>query len=226
MSIIHRTARRRVRFLGAASVSAALALGVAGHAFASDIGQFSAAAECDGGKGIITVTAKDPAGTPALVSVYLENNGADARFVGEQEVRGSAEGVSVVFAEDWKPGAVYRIRVKAGAEVDEDIRPNLTAPDTACADDSEDPKPAPSQPAATISAHPTSQAPAPATPQTSIPPASADSVPSPATGDSHLAATGSSSNTGLIIGIAAVLVAVGVAAVFLGLRRRGTNDDR
>ncbi|MFD5712352.1 LAETG motif-containing sortase-dependent surface protein [Streptomyces pharetrae] len=221
--------------LGVASASAALALGVAGTAFACDISEFSAAAVCDGTKGVITVTDKDPTGVPATVSVYLENNGADERLVGTQEVRGSREGVTITFAEDWKPNATYRIHVKAGNQVDEDIKPNLTTPSTPCkpGEETSTPTPTPSAtpsdtpPAsATPSAPADSATPSPSAPESSSAPAdTVSNAPSPAAGKSNLAETGASSNTGLIAGIAAALVVVGGGAVFLGMRRRGAKSD-
>ncbi|MEV8551019.1 LAETG motif-containing sortase-dependent surface protein [Streptomyces glaucescens] len=222
--------------LGVASASAALALGVAGTAFACDISEFSAAAVCEGTKGVITVTDKDPSGVPATVSVYLENNGADERLVGTQEVRGSREGVTITFEEDWKPDATYRIHVKAGDQVDEDIQPNLTTPSTPCKPGGESSTPAPTPsttPSDTPPATPAPSEPADsATPSPSAPEggssAPADTVsnaPSPAAGESNLAETGASSSTGLIAGIAAALVVVGGGAVFLGMRRRGAKSD-
>jgi LPXTG-motif cell wall-anchored protein len=221
--------------LGVASASAALALGVAGTAFACDISEFSAAAVCDGTKGVITVTDKDPSGVPATVSVYLENNGADERLVGTQEVRGSREGVTITFEEDWKPNATYRIHVKAGNQVDEDIEPNLTTPSTPCkpGEETSTPTPTPSAtpsdtpPAsATPSAPADSATPSPSAPESSSAPAdTVSNAPSPAAGKSNLAETGASSNTGLIAGIAAALVVVGGGAVVLGMRRRGAKSD-
>ncbi|OSZ57341.1 hypothetical protein OQI_27805 [Streptomyces pharetrae CZA14] len=221
--------------LGVASASAALALGVAGTAFACDISEFSAAAVCDGTKGVITVTDKDPTGVPATVSVYLENNGADERLVGTQEVRGSREGVTITFEEDWKPNATYRIHVKAGNQVDEDIKPNLTTPSTPCkpGEETSTPTPTPSAtpsdtpPAsATPSAPADSATPSPSAPESSSAPAdTVSNAPSPAAGKSNLAETGASSSTGLIAGIAAALVVVGGGAVFLGMRRRGAKSD-
>ncbi|MER6344265.1 LAETG motif-containing sortase-dependent surface protein [Streptomyces sp. NPDC001595] len=236
MSITRRNVARSVRVLGVASASAALALGVAGTALACDISEFSAAAECAGGKGVITVTDKDPSGVPATVTVYLENNGADERLVGTQDVKGSREGVTITFEEDWKPNATYRIHVKAGNQVDEDIKPNLTTPSTPCkpGDETPTPTPTPSEtPSDTPPATPTPSAPAesatptPSAPEGSTAPAdTASNAPSPAAGESNLAETGAGSNTGLIAGIAAVLVVVGGGAVFFGLRRRGANSDR
>ncbi|MFF0205007.1 LAETG motif-containing sortase-dependent surface protein [Streptomyces sp. NPDC005017] len=216
-----------MRALGVAAASAALALGVAGNALACDISEFTAAAVCDGNKGVITVTDKDAAGIPATVSVYLENNGADERLVGTQEVKGSAKGTTITFAEDWKPNAEYRVHVVAKGYVDEDIKPNLVTPSTPCKK-GDTPAPSPSTP----SAPPSESAPAPsesATPtptpsapqDASEPPAS--NAPSPAAGESNLAETGAGSNTGLIAGVAAALVVVGGGAVFFGMRRRGSN---
>ncbi|CAL9574517.1 LAETG motif-containing sortase-dependent surface protein [Streptomyces sp. enrichment culture] len=238
MSISRRTARRSARALGAAAASAALVLGATGDALACDISEFSAAAVCDGDKGVITVTDKDPAGIPAKVSVYLENNGADERLVGTQEVKGSREGTTITFAEDWRPNAEYRIHVLAEGYVDEDIKPNLKTPSTPCkkTDPSKPTPPSTPPPAPTPSQPPSQSAPAPAEPATPAPSAprsetpppaeTPGNAPSPAAGDSNLAETGANSNTGLIAGIAAALVVVGGGAVFLGLRRRGSGDNR
>ncbi|WP_030896640.1 MULTISPECIES: LAETG motif-containing sortase-dependent surface protein [unclassified Streptomyces] len=227
-----------VRILGVASASAALALGAAGTALASDINDFSAEAKCDDGKGVITVTDVDPAGVPATVSVYLQNNGADAKRVGEQVVKGSRAGTTVTFAENWKPDAEYRIHVKATGHVDEDIKPNLITPATACKKEKEPPAatpPASTPPASTSPAAPTpsaspskpaeeigTPAPAPSESESTTP---AGNAPAPTDSDSNLAETGANSNTGVIAGIAVVLVAVGGGAVFLGMRRRGTKSD-
>lgn len=220
MSINRRTVARSVRALGVASASAALALSAAGTALACNISEFSAEAKCDGDKGVITVTDVDPSGVPATITVFLQNNGADLKKVGEQVVKGSREGVTITFAEDWKPDAEYRVHVKAAGYVDEDIKPNLTTPSTACK--KEEP-PAPSAPASTPAEETDSPTPAPSE-SDSTPPAS--SAPSPAAGDSNLAETGANSNTGMIAGIAVGLVALGGGAVFFGLRRRGASSDR
>ncbi|MFE5891792.1 LAETG motif-containing sortase-dependent surface protein [Streptomyces sp. NPDC002285] len=218
-----------MRALGVASASAALALGFAGTALACNISEFSAEAKCDGKKGVITVTDVDPSGIPATVSVYLQNNGADLKKVGEQVVKGSREGVTITFAENWKPDAEYRVHVKAAGYVDEDIKPNLTTPSTACKKEEEEPPapsdtPTPSDSASTPAEE--TPAPAPSESESTAPADTASSAPSPATDDSNLAETGANSNTGLIAGIAVGLVALGGGAVFFGLRRRGTSSDR
>ena len=226
MSISRRTLARSGRILGVASASAALALGVAGNALACNINEFSAEAKCDGDKGVITVTDVDPSGRPAVVSVFLENNGADEKKIGEQEVKGSSEGVTITFAEDWKPNAEYRIHVKAGNLVDDDISPNLTTPATACKKEEEPtptPTPTPSDSASTPAED--TPAPTPSESESTTPAGTESNVPSP-NGDSNLAETGANSNTGLIAGIAIALVAIGGGAVFFGLRRRGASSDR
>lgn len=238
LSVSRRTASRRtgartVRALGVVSASAALTIGLAGSAAACNINEFSAEAKCVGDKGVITVTDVDPAGIPATVTVFLENNGADEKKVGEQVVKGSREGVTITFEEDWQPNAEYRIHVKAKPYVDEDIKPNLTTPATACKGEEE--PPAPSEPAPTPSdsastppedeAEPGTPTPSESGPETTAPADTSDNAPSPAVGESNLAETGADSNTGLIAGIAAALVAVGGGAIFFGMRRRGANSD-
>ncbi len=218
---------RAVRVLGVVSASAALARGNAGNALACNINEFSAEAKCDGDKGVITVTDVDPAGVPATVTVYLENNGADVKKVGEQEVKGSREGTTITFAEDWKPNAEYRIHVKAAPYVDEDIKPNLVTPATACKKEEEPPAstppatPTPSASPSKPAEETETPAPEPSESQSTSP---AGNAPAPA-GDSNLAETGANSNTGIIAGIAAALVVVGGGAVFFGMRRRGANSD-
>ncbi|MBV1940620.1 LAETG motif-containing sortase-dependent surface protein [Streptomyces sp. NPDC060006] len=227
MSISRRTARS-VRILGVASASAALTLGLAGNALACNISEFSAVAKCDGAKGVISVTDKDPTGVPATVTVYLESNGADERLVGSQEVKGSREGVTIDFSEDWKPNATYRIHVKAGKQVDEDIKPNLVTPSEACksSDTSTPPAtPSPSEkPSSPATPSATPESPEPSESQSTPAASTGDNTPSPA-GESNLAETGSSSNTGAIAGIAAALVAAG-AGVMFALRRRGASNGR
>ncbi|MFH8975311.1 LAETG motif-containing sortase-dependent surface protein [Streptomyces sp. NPDC017890] len=235
LSIISRTAARRgVRALGVASASVALAVGAAGNALACDISEFSAAAKCEGDKGVITVTDVDPAGIPATVTVYLRNNGGDAEKIGEQVVKGSREGTTITFAADWQPNAEYRIHVKADTYVDEDIKPNLVTPSTPCKTE-DTPAPTPSESSSTPAEETETPAPAPSTSAPAPAPAESESTapaavpsnaPSAAAGDSNLAETGANSNTGMIVGIAAALVAVGGGAVFFGLRRRGANSDR
>ncbi|MCX4236768.1 LAETG motif-containing sortase-dependent surface protein [Streptomyces sp. NPDC020707] len=229
MSISRRTARS-VRILGVASASAALTLGLAGNALACNISEFSAVAKCDGTKGVISVTDKDPSGVKATVTVFLQSNGADAQQVGDaQVVEGTREGVTIDFSEDWKPNATYRVHVKAGNQVDEDIKPNLVTPSEACKSDEASTPPAtpkPSEKPSEPAEEPSKPAESPEPSESESTPAAStgDNAPSPA-GDSNLAETGSSSNTGAIAGIAAALVAAG-AGVMFALRRRGAAKTR
>lgn len=239
MSISPRIARS-VRYLGVVSASAALVLGVAGNAMACSIRDFSAVAECDAdGKGVISVTDVDPSGVTAEVTVYLENNGADERLVGTQTIENAnSRGVTVTFAEDWRPNAEYRIHVKAKGYVDEDIKPNLTTPAEACTtSDTTPPAEEPEQPSDEPSTEPSDEPSAPA--ENPAPPASestapaapgdggntpaGNNVPAPA-GESNLAETGAGSSTPMIIGIAAAFVVVGGGAVYFGMRRRGASS--
>ncbi|MGW2210179.1 LAETG motif-containing sortase-dependent surface protein [Streptomyces sp. NPDC001781] len=233
MSISRRNARRSVRILGVASASAALLLGLSSQALACNIRDFSAEALCTGDEGQIVVTDIDASKRTATVTVFLENNGADDRQVGEKEVTGAREGAKVVFDEDWKANATYRVHIKVPGLVDEDIKGNVTTPATACKKE-ESPSPTP----------PASESPAP-TPSASVPagdsatpapsasessggaaPVSAEpsNAPSAAIGDSNLAETGANSNTGLIAGVAGALVVVGGGAVYFGMRRRGARS--
>ncbi|TLS41645.1 LPXTG cell wall anchor domain-containing protein [Streptomyces montanus] len=226
MSISRRSRRtpRTVRVLGVAAASAALALGAAGNALACDISEFSALAKCDGDKGVISVTDKDPTGVPATVTVYLESDGAEGKLIGSQEVKGSREGVTIDFTEDWQPNATYRIHVKAGNQVDEDIEPSLTTPAEACESSDTPAPPATPTPSRTPAETP-SKKPTPSESESTSPAPAGNNAPSPAADDSNLAETGASSNAGPIAGIAAALVVAGGALVF-ALRRRGASDDR
>ncbi|NUQ98549.1 MAG: LPXTG cell wall anchor domain-containing protein [Streptomyces sp.] len=227
MSISRRTARRSVQILGVAAASSALALSAAGSALACNISEFSAEAKCDGGKGVISITDQDASGTPATVTVFLENNGADVKTVGSKDVTGSREGVTITFDENWSPNAEYRIRVQAGRDkdhliVDKDITPNLTTPSEGCSKGETTPPASPTPSAST----PASESPTPSASESTPPASTSSNAPSPAAGDSNLAETGASSNTGLIAGIAGALVVVGGGAVFFGMRRRGANSNR
>ncbi|MEV7979179.1 LAETG motif-containing sortase-dependent surface protein [Streptomyces sp. NPDC086519] len=233
MSISRRSARRSVRILGVASASAALVLGVSNSALACSISDFSAEATCDGTNGVINVKDIDASGTSATVTVFLENNSADAKQVGKaQIVKGSKGGTTVSFSEAWQPNAEYRVHVvvdTARFKIDKDITPNLTTPSTACkSDESSSPSPSESaspSPSASESTPAESDSPTPsASDSTTAPASTSDNAPSPAVGESNLAETGANSNTGLIAGIAAALVVVGGGAVWFGMRRRGAHS--
>ena len=224
MPISRRTARVS-RILGVAAATTAIALGTSGNAFACNINEFSAEAKCDGTQGIITVTDVDKAGVEATVSVFLENNGADERKVGEQTVKGSADGTTITFEEAWEPNAEYRVHVEALPYIKgEDLKPLIT-PAVACKTE-DTPTPTPTPTPSDSASTPAEETPTPTPSESdSTAPATVESnAPSAAAGDSNLAETGANSNTGLIAGIAAALVAIGGGAVFFGMRRRGTTN--
>jgi len=223
---ISRRTARVSRFLGVAAASTAIVLGASGNALACNINEFSAEAKCDGTQGVITVTDVDKSGVEATVSVYLQSNGADAKKVGEQKVKGSKEGTTITFEEDWAPNAEYRIHVEALPYIKgEDIKTNLTTPATACkTEDTPTPTPTPTPSDSASTPAEESATPTPSASEGTTAPATVESnAPSPAAGDSNLAETGANSNTGLIAGIALALVAIGGGAVFFGLRRRGAG---
>lgn len=228
MSITRRSVRRSVRILGVASASAAVVLGLSSSALACNIRDFSAEAKCDGENGLIVVTDTDASRVPATVTVFLKGEGGVETKVGEKEVTGSKEGTQVSFPEDWKPSATYRVHIKAGRFVDEDVQPDLETPSTACkTEESKSPTPtASTTPSPSESTPAESDTPTPSASESSSAPAGTSSnAPSPAAGDSNLAETGANSNTGLIAGVAGALVVVGGGAVFLGMRRRGARDN-
>ncbi|MFI1094747.1 LAETG motif-containing sortase-dependent surface protein [Streptomyces sp. NPDC020917] len=219
MSTNRRTAIA-VRSIGVASAAAALALGVAGNAFACSIGEFTPSAGCDdSGHGYIQVVDKDYSQTPVNITVST-----GGQSVGDKTgVVGSKEGVTVTFPVDWQPSTTYTVTVvkTSGGQVG---TKDVTTPDKACSTPT-----TPTTPPASPSSPATPSTPAttaPSTPattpsSTTSAPAVADTnAPSPAAGGSqNLAETGGGSNTGLIAGVAAALVAVGGGAVF-ALRRR------
>lgn len=228
VSISFRSSRtaRSVRIIGVASAAAALALGAAGNALACTIQDFSAAASCDAnGKGSITVTDKDISGKKAVVAVYLESNGADAKKVGEQKLTG--KGATITFPEDWTSKAEYRVRITVKGILDQDLAPNLITPSLACKASATTP-PASGTPKPSATATPSSSATpssAPSSPGSTAPAATGDNSPSPAAGSSNLAETGASSSTPMIAGIAGGLVVIGGGAVFFGMRRRSASKS-
>jgi LPXTG-motif cell wall-anchored protein len=203
-----------------AAATAALALGAAGTASACNISEFTAAAQCTGEQGVIQVVDKDPSGVKATVSVFRQSGGSE-KLIGSQDVQGTREGATVTFKENWQPDATYRVHVKAGNQVDEDIKPDLKTPGKGCASPSAPATPSASTPATPAPSTSAPESPAPSAPATTTPAAPAPSnSASPAGSSDNLAETGSSSATPVIAGIAAALVLAGGAVVF-ALRRRG-----
>ncbi|MGW0942790.1 LAETG motif-containing sortase-dependent surface protein [Streptomyces sp. NPDC002623] len=212
------------RAIGTLAASAALAVGAAHTALACTIGDFSAAAVCGGdGHGVIRVTDKDASGTPATVSLYLQldqpiNN---QRLVDTKTIaHPTAQGVTVDLNPlEWHAGATFRVHVKAGDLVDDDIQPLVVVGDESCSSTSPS-----AGPSATSSASP-SISPSASASATSVPASSPSSsaspvsVPSVLGGGGKLAETGASSGTAVIAGVAGAFVVVG-GGIVLALRRR------
>jgi LPXTG-motif cell wall-anchored protein len=201
-----------VRSIGVASAAVALALGVAGNAFACNISEFTPSAGCDqSGHGYISVVDKDGSHTP--VDITVATGGQE---VGKKtDVVGSDEGLVVSFPVEWQPNTKYTITVvkSNGGDVG---TVDVTTPEKACST----PTTATTPPTTATTTPPTTAPSTTPSSTTSAPAVGDTNAPSPAAGGGqNLAETGGGSNTGMIAGIAAALVAVGGGAVF-ALRRR------
>ncbi|MDX3117706.1 LAETG motif-containing sortase-dependent surface protein [Streptomyces scabiei] len=196
-----------------------------GSAYASDISDFTAKATCDTGTGearaAITVTDKDPSGTPADITVRIRMAvGSDGETLGTGRIEHpTAAGASTTVLVPWLQGYQWNIYVTAG-DVHEELLTNLPiSPDTPCVASSSHPSATPTGAAPSTSpaasATPSSSAAAPAAPTS---PAPSTSAPSPAAGNG-LAATGGGSDTALIVGSAAVVITAGAGVLFVSRRR-------
>ncbi|MFE2427913.1 LAETG motif-containing sortase-dependent surface protein [Streptomyces sp. NPDC059373] len=218
--------------VAAAATGAGVVLLATGTAFACNINDFTAdaTARCDtstgAAKAAITVTDKDASGTPADITVRLRfADNAPGPVAGTAHIaHPTAEGVSTTILVDWMQGYSWYVSVTASGYIDDQQLSVLpTSADTPCE------VPGQSTPSGTPtdSASPTPSGTPRATPST---PAAAAASPSssvsPAGGTTTaLAETGGGSNTGLIAGSAAALIAVGAGALF-ALRRRTATGRR
>ncbi|MFF1445086.1 LAETG motif-containing sortase-dependent surface protein [Streptomyces sp. NPDC058295] len=222
-------AARAARVMGTLAASAALAVGAAHTALACSIGDFSAAAVCDAdGHGVIQVTDKDGSGTPATVFLYLQLNQPinNERLVDTRKIEHpTAQGVTVdLDPQTWHAGVTFRVHVKAGDQVDEDIQPMVVIQDETCAPAGPPPSASgtPSGRPSTSSSpasSPSSSSSASSFSSSSSSSASAGAQPSPAGGGTVLAETGASGRTPVAVGVGAALVVAG-GGIVLGLRRR------
>ncbi|MES4890435.1 LAETG motif-containing sortase-dependent surface protein [Streptomyces sp. NPDC096012] len=217
------TFKRAVTAAAAAATAAVLL--ASGSAYACSISDFTAKATCDTSTGevraAITVTDKDPSGTPADITVRRRMAvGSDGETLGTGHIEHpTAAGVSTTVLVPWIQGYQWNIYVTAG-NIHEELLTNLPiSPDTPCVATSSHPSSTPTGPAPsaspTVTATPTSPAAAPATSTSPVPSTSA-SLPAAGTG---LAETGGGSNTTLIGGSAAVVITAG-AGVLFAVRRR------
>jgi LPXTG-motif cell wall-anchored protein len=218
------------RAVTAAAVAATTALLLAsGNAYACSIGDFTAKATCDTSTGearaAITVTDKDPSGTPADITVRIRMaSGMDGETVGTGHIdHATAEGVSTTILVPWLQGYQWNVSVTASSLVDERLTDLPISPDTSCVPAASHPSGTPTT-GQTPSASPTTTV-TPTSPAAAAPPASTSpapstsaSAPAPVAG-TGLAETGGGSNTSLIAGSAAALIAAGAGVLFV-MRRR------
>ncbi|QMU73424.1 hypothetical protein [Streptacidiphilus sp. P02-A3a] len=239
MSISRRTTVA-VRTLGVAAAATALSLGLAGSAFACNIRDFSGAAGCDSSNGTATVTVTDDDSTGHTADLQLSYGGD--RIGGSETVTGNARtpGQAVFTDVPWETGGSWTVKVTVpGADLSDNsdtstitiatsgaacAAPTTSAPVTSAPVTS---KPTPGH-SASSSASPTASASVSSGGTASAPPApsgSASATAAPVVSASAsptgpaLADTGGGNGSGLIAGIAGVLVIAGGGVVF-ALRRR------
>ncbi|MEV6703294.1 LAETG motif-containing sortase-dependent surface protein [Streptomyces sp. NPDC051453] len=219
---------KAARAIGTFGAAAALSIGIADTALACSISDFSAAAVCDaGGNGVIRVTDRDASGTPATVSLYVQlSMPGGERLVDTKTIEHpTAQGVSVDLTPlNWYSGMTFRVHVKAGDQVDNDIQPLTVIPDETCAPSapsSSAPATSPAHPSSASSATPTAL-PSPVQSSSAAAVPGASNAPTPAGGSTDLAETGAGSGTTVIAGAAAALVVTG-GGIVVALRRRAAH---
>jgi hypothetical protein len=195
---------------------------------ACSISDFSAAAVCDaGGNGVIRVTDKDASGTPATITLYVQlSMPGGERLVDTKKIEHpTAQGTTVdLNPMEWYAGDTFRVHVKAGDQVDEDIQPLTVVGDETCetsGHSSSAPATPSTHPSSTSSATPTTP-PSPAQSSSAAVVPGASNAPSPAGGGTDLAETGAGSGTTVIAGSAAALIVAGGGMV-VALRRRAAH---
>ncbi|MFC1413781.1 LAETG motif-containing sortase-dependent surface protein [Streptacidiphilus sp. N1-12] len=224
MSISRRT-RTTVRTLGVASAAAALSLGVAGNAFACNIGELSWVASCDSDSGTATIVVTDTDGSVGSLKLVDK---ADATADQTKDLPGAKYGVDQVVTftgVPWKDLSSVTILVTVPNYLTNQPITKTSITGENCTKPTQSPTPTPTpsatttKPTPTPSATTTTAAPSPSTSST------VDATASPSPTGPVLATTGGGSDTGLIAGLAGAFVVVGAGAVF-ALRRRsaGTHN--
>jgi LPXTG-motif cell wall-anchored protein len=252
VSINRRTAIA-VRSIGVASAAAALALGVAGNAFACSITEFTPSAGCEDNHGVISVLDKDGSGTAVDITVLQGQTPVGTPLLG---VKGSKRGVTFTIPVDWTPNTEYTVHVVKSGSHQEVGTKKVTTPGEACTP--------PEQGGTTGTTGETTNGGTTGTTtnggttgetttggttgetttggttgetttggttggdKTTAPAAPVDdtNAPKPAAGgQSNLAETGGGSNTGMIAGIAAALVVAGGGTVFFMRRRKPASHS-
>ena len=250
MSISRRTAFA-VRSLGVASAAGALALGVAGSAFACAAADFTGTAECQQSSGNALLTIKDSDNSNTHATVEIDYKGQKVGSVEFHKSGDTATTQTVVVP--WETSGKWTLNAQASGRDFRGQRQNsIPVPGGDCGTPVTPPSQsasasasasAPASESASASASASSSAPVvvPTSPSasssavasTSASPSStveATSSPSASTAveatasptGTQLASTGGGSDAGLFAGIGAVLVAAGGATVFF-LRRRSAG---
>lgn len=249
MSISRRTAFA-VRSLGVASAAGALALGVAGSAFACAAADFTGTAECQQSSGSALLTIKDSDSSNTHATVEIDYKGQKVGSV-EFHANGDTATTQTVVV-PWETSGKWTLNAQAtGRDFRGQRQNSIPVPGGDCSTPpSQSASPSESAPAsesASASASASESAPASASASASesssapvvVPSASASASssveattsPSASTAveatasptGTVLASTGGGSDAGLFAGIGAVLVAAGGATVFF-LRRRAAGS--
>lgn len=215
------------RLFAATAAGAGALLLAAVPAAASSISDFSAGAvaACDTSTGVpmaaITVTDKDPSGTPADISVLLRMaSGWNGPVVGTVHIaHPTAAGVTRKILVDWRPGFQWYVQVTAGDLDQQNLDVLPVSPDTACTLPAK-----PSQtPAPTATPTPTT-APTKAAPVSAAPSSTRSAAPSPSTSPATvLATTGGSGDSTTIAALASAFLLVGAGGLFVLRRRADTG---
>ncbi|PJM98957.1 hypothetical protein CG740_33330 [Streptomyces sp. CB01201] len=211
--------------ISTAASAAGFMLIASGSAHACSIGDFTAKATCDTSTGearaAITITDKDPSGTPADVTVRVRMaSGFDGEILGSGHIEHpTASGGRTTILVPWLSGYQWNVSVTVGNLTDERLTSLPISPDVPCAPAASHSSGAPSKPG--HAASPTSAAKPASWAATTVPtasPALPTTETSPTTGTA-LAETGGGGNGTLIAG-SGVAVIAGGAVVLIAMRRR------
>jgi LPXTG-motif cell wall-anchored protein len=158
-----------------ASAAGALALGVAGSAFACNVGDFTGSAGCDRSTGTATITVQDvdTSHTTATLRLYDGHTqvGSDETVVGGSQ---DSPGVATFTGVPWKSGGSWTVKVSIDANPrlgtiqvragEGDCTPPTTAPPTTAPPTTAPPTTAPPTTAPPTTTPPTSAAPSSSAP--------------------------------------------------------------
>ncbi len=229
MSISRRTTVA-LRTLGVAAAASALSLGFAGSAFACNINDFHGTATCDSSNGTATITVTDDDSTGHTASLQLSYNGTQIGSAKTVVGNGQTPGQAVFTDVPWETSGDWTVAVSvSGVQLGGTSIQVPTSGEACSAPVTTGPGKPTSTPSATVSATSTPSASSSGTASASAAPSgSASAVASSSvapvgasaspTGPA-LADTGGGNDSGLIAGIAGLLVIAGGGVVF-ALRRR------